>query len=164
MVRTKLLVVLSLVIAATMATAQEKPKTPTGLPPTFATVVVLDKPQAVIDLAEVTVRMVPEERVKLVTKDGKAEEVKYTVLRPVAEQHIRRLELKSAEVFDARGKKLGSEEVWKRLAVGATVLVSADGQSVDPAYLGVLAQDALVFVSPQYAARLGGSAPPPPKR
>jgi hypothetical protein len=155
--------VLSLVIASTTAVAQEKPKTPTGLPPTFATVIALDKPQAVLDLAEVTVSMVPEERVKLVTKDGKAVEVRYTVYRPVAEQHIRKLELKSAEVFDARGKKLGSEEVWKRLAVGATVLVSTDGRAVDPAYLGVLAQDALVFVSPQYAAHTGGSAPPPPK-
>ena len=149
MIRTKLLVVLTLIVAATTAAAQEKVEIPTGLPPTFATVIATNKPQAVLELGDITVRMVPEERVQQVEKDGKIEDVKYTVYRPVYEQHIRKIELKSAEVFDARGKKLKSEEVWKRLATGAIVLVSADGKSVDPAYLGVLAADTLVIVSPQ---------------
>jgi hypothetical protein len=159
MVRTKLLVVLSLGIAGATAGAQEKAKTPKGLPPTFAIVLAMDKAEAVLDLGDTTVRMVSEERAKRVEKDGKVEAVKYTVYKPIGEQHVRKLELKSAEVF-TRGKKLSTEEVWKRLTVGATVLVSVDGKSVDPAYLGVLAQDTLVFVSPQYAQRIVAQPPP----
>jgi hypothetical protein len=164
MLRTNVLVVLTLGVAATTAAAQEMPKIPAGLPPTFATVVAMDKAKAVLDLGDTTIRMVPEEKIKRVEHDGRVEEVKYTVYKPIGEQHVRKLDLKSAEVFDARGKKLGNEVVLTRLTVGATVLVSADGKAVDSAYLRVVAPDTLVFVSPQYAMRIGGSAPLSPKK
>jgi len=162
MVRTKLLVVLSLAIAASTAAAQEKPKMLTSVSPRFVTVFEINQRQGVLDLVSVTVRFAAKTVKMDVKKDGKLQTVTKTVYEPVYEKHIGRLALKSAEVFDAGGKKLSSEDVWKRVAVGATVLVSADGNKVDSVYLSALAKDTLVFVSPQYVLPTAPTAVAPP--
>ena len=54
---------------------------------------------------------------------------------PVYEQRVLNLKLKNAEVSEPSGRKLGGEEVWQRLAIGATVVIPVDGKSVDSAYL-----------------------------
>lgn len=60
--------------------------------------------------------------------------------------------MEAFDVFDVNGHKLTDDEVWKRIAVGTVVAVSADAKTVDAMFLKVLAKDTLVVVSPMYAA------------
>jgi hypothetical protein len=50
------------------------------------------------------------------------------------------------EIYDAAGKKLDSDEFRKRVKAGSVVLAASDENKVDPAYLGVLKQDAVVLL------------------
>ncbi len=86
------------------------------------------------------------------SNDGSARIVERIAPKPVYEQRVLKLKLKNAEVFEPSGRKLDGEELWKRLAIGATVVIPVDGKAVDSAYLRVLAKDTLVFVSWQCAA------------
>jgi hypothetical protein len=54
--------------------------------------------------------------------------------------------LSDLEIYDATGKKLGTDEFRKRVRVGSVVVVASDENSVDPAYLAALKQDTLVLV------------------
>jgi len=74
-----------------------------------------------------------------------------TIYTPVYEEQARSIEVRSAEVFEAGGTKLKSDDVLKRVTAGTVVVMSADGKKVDPAYLRLLAKDTLVIVSRQYA-------------
>ena len=142
---------LTLGIAVT-ATAQERAKPPKRPPPEFVTVAAMDKAQAVLDL-EYTVDVgVQHMRYQSHYEvNGEARTVEIITPKPIQKQRILKLKLKYAEVFDGRGMKLETEEAWKRLAVGASVVIPVDGEVVDSVYLRVLAKDALVIVSPQCA-------------
>jgi hypothetical protein len=160
--RTQLLVVLFSAIAAAIgartASAQEKPQSFRGVPPRFVTVLQIDQQAGEQELVNVTVRFVAEEVIRQVKQDGKVEEATETIHKPVYEEKmVGSIALDSADVFEAGGKKLSSDEVWKRVAVGAAVVVSADGKKVNPAYLRALAKDTLVFVSPQIALQAAGA-------
>jgi hypothetical protein len=152
MARLILVVVLQLSIFVSTALAQEVPRARPGVPPRFVTVLQINQRQGEIDLANVTVRFVPETRVRAVKQDGKVENVTETVMKPVYEERmVGRVALVSAEVFEAGGKKLSREDVLKRVAVGTIVVISADGKPVNPAYLRLLANETLVIDSPQIA-------------
>jgi hypothetical protein len=94
-------------------------------------------------------------------QDDKAPPVKKRVYKPVYEQHSEQIVVSddrrrvdnppmpaASQVFEAEGKKLSSDEVWKRVVSGRVVLVSGDGKEVDTAYRSTLAKDTLIFVSP----------------
>ncbi len=124
-------------IAAGIAQADEKPKAAAvwvPVPPRLVTVGRVDQQKGEIDLRNLTVRFVWEPNRKAIYED-----------------HGWTLSLASAEVFDVENKKLTNDELWKRIAVGAVVAISADAKKVDRAFLKALAKDTLVFVSPEYA-------------
>jgi hypothetical protein len=121
-------------IAPALFEAIEAPRMPAGVPPHLVTVGSIDLQKGEIGLQNRTVRFVWEPNRKAVY-----EERGWT------------LTVESAEAFDANGKKLKREELWKRIAVGAVVALSADAQEVDPAFLEALAKDTLVFVSAEHA-------------
>ena len=151
MVRTKFAFVLWLGFSVT-ATAQQEEMESKRPPPEFVTVVAMDEEQAVLNL-EYTVT-IGLKKVRLQSDyvvNGEARTVEIIVPKPIQKRRILKLKLKYAEVFDGRGKKLKTEEIWKRLAVGACVVIPVDGKAVDPVYLRVLAKDTLVIVSPQCA-------------
>jgi hypothetical protein len=54
--------------------------------------------------------------------------------------------IKGLDILDAGGNRLTEWEFRKRVAVGSTVVVSSDGNAVDPSYLKVLREDAVVLV------------------
>lgn len=56
--------------------------------------------------------------------------------------------LKKAKWAGGDGKEVGAEEAAKRLKPGVTVLLSADGAAVDPAYLRLFKEDTLVLTLP----------------
>jgi hypothetical protein len=77
-------------------------------------------------------------------------------------------ELKNLTIYTADGKEADKALALKKLVDGGTVVVSADGQKVDPKYLKLFRDDTLVLVSPELAAgqtgvgAVGVVAPLPP--
>ena len=145
MVRTNVWAVLALGIAATTAAAQEKTKISKGPPPEIVTVVAMDEEQGVLDLEYVGVVEMEKVRVKntytkrvkhkdtvLATRSGRW---RPSIDKPIYKPRVLKLKLKYTEVFNASGKKLAGEQVWKRLAVGSTVVIPVDGKPVDSDYL-----------------------------
>ncbi|MBA4062131.1 MAG: hypothetical protein C0501_00165 [Isosphaera sp.] len=61
-------------------------------------------------------------------------------------------EVKELKVYAADGKEVAVADAVKKLAAGGTVVVSADGQKVDPRHLKLFRDDVLVLVSPELAA------------
>jgi hypothetical protein len=76
-----------------------------------------------------------------------------------AERQVR-FSLKDGQAYHAGGKRLQGEEFWRRVTVGAVVLVAPDGQKVSPNYLRVVRPDTLVLVPPP-PQRSEALAPPP---
>jgi hypothetical protein len=151
MLRTKLLAVLSLLLIASITTADEKRATSPGVPPLFRKVFGIDQQPARLILVNRTVRFMPEEVTRKGNRDGNADTTTQTKLLPVYEEQVGEVPLDSAQVSEAGGKQLSREDILKRVAVGTIVVISADGKPVDPAYLKTLANDTLVIVSPAFA-------------
>jgi hypothetical protein len=76
-----------------------------------------------------------------------------------------RVSLKSAKWSGVDGKEVGAEAAARKLKRGVTVLLSADGNSVDRAYLRMFKEDTLVLIAPAeelpvpYSPHVGGSIP-----
>jgi hypothetical protein len=133
---------------AAPAPEEKKAALPQTVPPRIANVAALDPAEGEIILHEVTQRVVPEVRKQIRTVNGKAVEIEMTVYVPVLEQRQRKLSLKEGKVFDTAGALMEAAEVWKRLKVGAAVLVSGDGKMVDPAYLGIVTKETVILAFP----------------
>jgi hypothetical protein len=139
MLRRNLWIVVSLSIVANVAKANDE-KMP-KLPPRLAVVGRLDEQNGKVILAGVIVQLVPEVR------EGK-NGVRRNVVTPVYETYTDTIALKDTKVFDAAGKAVTNEDVFKRAKAGAVVVISADERDVDPIFLNVLDKNTLVFVSP----------------
>jgi hypothetical protein len=166
MSRTKRLVVLWLAITGSAGAAEEQARERSSVPPRLATVLEVRQKEGELVLTSVTVRNVVEQRVRVEVVNGKAEEVAYTMMKPVYEERSEIIDLKRAWVFEGSGKELSKEEVLKRVAAEMAVAVSVDGKDISPTYLRALAKETLVIVSPQHAvpgAAGGGDALSPRK-
>jgi hypothetical protein len=105
----------------------------------------------------------------VVALDGKDQTIEYTVVVPVRvrdkfhleldrepkalvayrwehRQITRKSKMDRLKFFDASGKPVATKDVWKRLSVGGTFFVSADGESVSAEHLKMIAKDVLVVV------------------
>jgi hypothetical protein len=148
MISTSLLAVVLPLALAAPGPDEKKAALPTTPPPRIASVSELKPEEGEITLHEVTQQMVPELRKEQRTVNGKTVEVTVTHYRAVVVQQQRKCYLKEGKAYDTAGAPLEAAEVWKRLKVGAPVLVSADGNKVDPAYLGVVAKEAVILAFP----------------
>jgi hypothetical protein len=137
MPRNVLFTLLLLVIAFRGARADDAPQAAKmAMGPRLATVARVDQENGEIVLREVMSRVVWNPQRTVVY------EQRGFTLSPAME---------AFDVFDVNGHKLTDDEVWKRIAVGTVVAVSADAKKVDPMFLKTLAKDTLVVVSPMYA-------------
>ena len=153
--RLKFVFALSLTLVTSIAIAEEKPNAAPIVPPRFVTVHQIDKPYGTIALTAVTLRFVARAPAKEKETGG----LNGPKVKPVYETRVLLYEPGFGEVFDAEGKKLTDEDIWKRVKVGAIVLVSADGSKVHPEYLETIAKETLVFVLPQHVvAPISGEA------
>ena len=119
-----------------------QPAIPTGAQPKFGIVRNINKELGEVTLAHFqTVFEVVTEKAIV---NGR--EVTRNVTRQVPLTVEKRFSVEKGTVVDPTGKKIPAEEVWKRLKVGATVLV-ADRQP-DPLYLRVVQPDTLIFIIP----------------
>jgi hypothetical protein len=143
--RLKFVFALFLTVVASVAIAEEQPNIAPIVPPRFVTVHQIDKSNGKIALTTVTVRVMARAPAKEKETDG----LKGPKVEPIYETLVESYEPGVGEVFDTHGKKLTDEDIWKRVKVGAIVLVSGDGNKVDPTYSEMVAKETLIFVLPQ---------------
>ncbi len=102
------------------------------------------------NLEVMTSRQVPEERnvTKTVVVDGVARAVieKVTVMVPVQVSY--RILTEGMKVATAGGKAVDAKDLPERLKNWTPVMLSADGNKIDPFYLGVLKENTLTIVVP----------------
>jgi hypothetical protein len=120
MIRTFLAGIAVLALLSSAARAEEKGTAPKGQAPRFFTVTGLDKDQ--VELTEVgpTAGATPE----------------FKKYKPA---------FKDLDISDASGKKLSAADFTKRVTIGTVVVVAADGNKVDPAYLTVMKDDTVIL-------------------
>ena len=152
-----LAIAVALAVPTASAKAQKNIRPPLGPPPVFASAKV-DKAGNVIIRHTVT-RVVPETRVRVVLMGGKKVEKRYTVYKPVISTVERRRKLGSLKFFHPNNKPMDAEDVQDLLETTRVVLLSSNGQKVDPYYLRVVKTSTLVIVEPRKQSTL-----PPPKR
>jgi hypothetical protein len=100
-----------------------------------------------------------EPRSHRVIKDRKEEVETFNIQNTTVTITTRELDAKYMQFFDMDGKKLASKDVAERLAKETPVLLSADGQKVDPYYLKVFKKDTLIVALPPFAPWRGGLLP-----
>jgi hypothetical protein len=127
-------------------------RVPSRPQPEFAFVSGVDRDSGEVKLLQVHAVVVPLHLP--VPKGGIQKTVFGTELRTIQKKVM----LDKASVSDAAGNKLAGKAAWARLKKGDPVLLSADGQPVDPAYLRAIQPGTLVFV---LALAPGELVPPP---
>jgi hypothetical protein len=146
--------------------AQDKPAAPKGPPPRFITVRSVDLPkERVVFDVQVVAQNALDQPTLLVYADGHQ---RLTLGTKPTHVHLAegfQVSLKKARWRGVDGKEMDTKMVARRLQPGVTVLLSADGSEVDPAYLQMFKADALVLVVPAeelpvpYSPHVGGGIP-----
>jgi hypothetical protein len=116
----------------------------------------IDRANKIIGYTQTVV--VPVYREEIVVVDGKEVRQMTTGFENVKRDG--KFALKGGKVLDAKGKELPEDEVWKRVKPGSAVLVSVFGPNIEPAYLRILRDDAVILVLPQPPP--APPVPPPP--
>jgi hypothetical protein len=138
----------STLIAAALLAAPapgNKPGFPDGPTPTIATVAAIDKDGGTCTLRTTLVTQVTENRAVVEVVNGVAVKKIVTVTRLVTEAKEEKVSIKDTPIADAEGNKVAEDDAWKRLTPGTTVVISADGNKVDPAYLAAFKKETLVL-------------------
>lgn len=132
----------------------QQPAIPNGPQPSFAIVRSIDKASGEVTLSQ---NQTVFEAVPVKEKVNGVE-----VTRMVTRQLVRAVETRfsvdKGTVLDTAGKKVAAEQVWKRLKVGATVLVAS--QQPSPLYLRVVQPDTLIFIMSPVPVPLQKLPPP----
>src|SRR5262249_20686110 len=110
--------------------AGEEPAAPRGLPPRIALARVDEKGQ--LTLKETVTEYAPQQRAGTVVQDGKTITTVSTVLVPVTTVRLRSADLKDVQAYGADGKQIDAKKLPQLLRKETPVLMSADGQRVDP--------------------------------
>jgi len=131
------------ILLTTLAVAADVEPAQKGAAPRF--VLVALKGDQLVNRTAVTV-MVPVTRQVEVEVNGKKETRTVTEIVPQMQMSEQKWDVKKATITTAGGKKLGLDDLKKRLAKPQVVLVSGDGKAVDEAYLKLLDKDAIVVV------------------
>lgn len=138
-------VILTGLLLAAPVWADDDVKTPSSAPPRFATVMSFDKERQEVILGYVSMHFVLDARMEAREEGGKKVEVEVPVMKSVYEMRPNKFVLRRGAVYDTAGKKVEADALWKRLSVGASVLVSIEGKPVDPSYLSIVKKETLVF-------------------
>jgi hypothetical protein len=137
------------VLAAALLAApapEEKPTPPTGPTPTLATVAEVDQTAGTCLLRTTRVNQVTANRIVTENVNGMIVKKVVPETRLVTEVADDKVSVKDSTITDAAGNKIAEEDAWKRLTPGTTVVVSADGNKVDPAYLAPFKKETLVIL------------------
>ncbi|MGE0609940.1 MAG: hypothetical protein AB7O62_22810 [Pirellulales bacterium] len=78
----------------------------------------------------------------------KSQLVPATIKQIDRQETVQEFKVDSVRTFTAAGEEISADELRQRLGKETTVLVSGDGRPVDPGYLRIIREDALVLVVP----------------
>lgn len=120
------------------------PEIPIGPPPTIVFASAARNKNGKIELRLAVSRMVPEERVRLIEKDGRQVESKYVVHKPVTEQKSLSVD-DDVKFHDREGKPIEPFQALKRLNKFTAVPIAFMGVP-DSKYLEVYRDDVVVIV------------------
>jgi len=97
-----------------------------------------------------TLRRVPKAEIHTEkrTKDGATVEVPVEVMLMVPRLKEEKVNLKDLRAFDADGKSIDPQTLADRLKKETVVLLSTDGEKVDPRFLAAVKEGTLVLVPP----------------
>jgi hypothetical protein len=96
-----------------------------------------------------------------VRKGNRNEQVPLTIKSTTINEHAQELPAAAVSAFDTAGIPITAEALAKALASERPVLVSGDGQPVDPGFLEIIKADTLILAMP--ANHPGGGDGPPPE-
>jgi len=134
---------IALTLAVDVLAAEDSPGLPDAAPPRIITAVALAQPGPVqLDL--VIPVFVPENRVRVVERDGKKIEEEYAIMKAVYETRVVTAD-DGARVFDRTGKPVQTDALPALLKKKTAVLLSATSK-LDPFYLPLLRDDVLIVV------------------
>jgi len=142
MIRWLLIAVLALITSAVCADESKMPK---SVPPVFATA------KATIQNKELQISLTCPIPRWQVTGDVVPKK-EWPKLQADVQKYARTLnlggpsQLAESRVVDIHGKNLDEKEILKRLKVETPVLVSVDGEMLDPYYLKLVKEDTVVIV------------------
>jgi hypothetical protein len=111
-----------------------------------------------IEITQVLTVYRAETRTRVVNVNGTPVSQQYTVTVPQAVPVTRRLLAKSVQVSTAGGKAVDPKDVPAKLKKPTPVLLSADGNKIDPFYLKIVKEGTLVLVMPGFTV---GEVRPP---
>jgi len=132
------------ILLSALAVAADDVEPPQKAPPPRFVLVTL-KDDHLVHRAIVPVTVAVKRKVE-VDVNGKKEAREVVEYQTRMEWHEQKWEVKKATITTAGGKKLGLDDLKKRLAKPQVVFVSGDGKAVDEAYLKLLDKDAIVVV------------------
>lgn len=157
----------SIAASAGVAFAEEKPFAPASPPPTMAFVHAVDADKAEIMVVYPVSKPVAQTRYESRERviDGRkvTELVPITVTTMVTELQMRLWSARSANAIDAKGKALTMKELAKRLKKNDPIVIAAS-DTVDPAYLKLLKEDAVVLLGPPMTGAVPVQPRPAPPR
>jgi hypothetical protein len=148
MMRSTILAAMVLALLTGPGRGQDATKVPSGPAPSIFAVAEVDRTAGTYTVNQAVTVQVPVSTEKTIIVGGMEKKVAVTSLKTEYRTEIRRHTLKGLEFYNVKGEKLKDDEAMKRFVPGAVVLLSADGKKVDPAYLRIVKDDALIVVLP----------------
>jgi hypothetical protein len=149
--------VLVLVFGAAAAAADDKTVGPEPLVYTAQ----MDK--EVLNLRQLRYRLVPFTEKVVVLMNGVMVEKVVTVTKIVPEMTDQRIKAEEVKAYTPDGKMVEAKDLAERLKKEVTVLVSADGNKLDPAHLQIVKEGTLILLIPPGTLHSAGAAPKPEK-
>jgi len=158
--------VLHLLLAASLlnapAPAEETPAPPKGPQPRVC--LASADADGNVRLHVFVAEVVPVKETQTVDENGRLVQREVTVYRTTSRELEQKYPARDVQAFDPRGKPLDARAVAEALKKEAVVLVSADGNPVDPFYLKIVKESTLVLVLPGSKDKAPVPVPPPPPR
>jgi len=127
------------------ALPEERVIMPKGSPPEFVFVSGVDKDKGVFKVQTSVAMPVTKTVTKVVVINGMNVPQMVSVIEYQYSTKEESRNLAAFRVLDAQGKELEGDAGWKRLADGKLVIRQAGTEPIDPAYLKLLAKDALIL-------------------
>ena len=141
--RCLMLTIVAITVFEVSTATAEKPKQP-GPAPYYTYASATEGDYVVI--TRTFVSMVQEQRTRIVKKNGIEEKVPYIVCISKIRRSKLKKKIADLEVTNAAGEKKTAEDIRDALEKPQAVLLSSDGQKVDPFYLKTVKPDTLVIV------------------
>ena len=146
MARTLVVALIGFALLAAPSRGQDATKLPTGSAPMSFAVAGVDRTAGTYTVNHILPEFKPFQTQTTVIVGGKEQKVTVTSYKVSHKSTTGSYPLKGLEFYNVKGEKLKDDEATKRFVTGAVVLLSIDGNKVDPVYLRIVKEDTLILV------------------